>query len=697
MNLKKKFFSLAVFIGLIGQPLLAADMQKGVTYEAAPKILKKGEATKQKEVTIYLGATSDLHGRLLGYDYAMDKSDSDTGLTRISMLVKAMRKKAPNMILIDMGDTVQGNSAEIFNDMPVHPMVESLNRLKYDIWVPGNHEFNFNRSFIDRNIQAFKGSVISSNIKWDEAGKSDSEKTNYVKAFQVFDVKGVKVGVVGITPSSVPDWEASVPDHFKDLSFEDELTATKEAVDKLLAQYHPDVVIGAMHLGRTNPSGAGVHDIAAVLADKFDVIFAGHEHAEYIEEITKGDPDAINISADEFDRFGNKFKGNLREDKKLAGVYNQKNRATKVKIIEPGKWGWAISTAEIKLKKQNGKWVLVDTNIANVTTKKIAEDPQILTDFKYVDEAAKKDARVSLGKIHGKFIPSETGFADIATGEGVAENGRLYSTIHYAKVHETPLMDFIINLQKQKAGADVSAASLFSDKTILIDGSDYTKGKSINLYKYGNTLIGVKMSGRHLKEYMEWSYAYFNTYKDGDLTVSFNPEIPAYNYDQFGGDIHYSVDLAKPAGERICIKDIARAPFDPSKTYKVVVNSYRFGSQLLSKGWADKSEVYYESTNDPVYAIRDMLTDYVREHKGLNVDDFDDDLHNWSFLQDVAFSSARAGKGKVLWNKLRNKEICVRIKKGAKATSIFKALNYKDMSSYTKNPDRTDSGCNITD
>lgn len=690
MYTKKKLLSLAVIASVMGYPAFSANMQEGVTYQSAPEIVQKGEATQNK-VTVRLGATSDMHGRLFGYDYAMDKEDSDAGLTRVSSLINDLRQSEPNMILIDIGDTVQGNSAQLFNDMPVHPMVETLNALKYDVWVPGNHEFNFERSFIDRNLQGFNGAVISSNIKWDKNNE------NYIKAFQVFNVEGVKVAVVGLTPANVPNWEASAPEHFKGLKFEDELKATTEAVDELVTKYHPDVVVGALHMGRTNPNGAGVHDIAAALADKFDVIFAGHEHAKYIEQIVKGNAEGVNISAKAQNRRGKMVQANLKEDKELAGIYNQDNRATKVKIVEPGKWGWALATADIDLEKKDGKWLIRDTSIANISTKKVGEDTAVQEQFAYVDEKAKKDARTSLGKIKGDFIPTATGLADIATGEGVASNGRLYSTIHYAKVHETPLMDFIINLQLQKTGADVSAASLFSDKTILSDGKDYTKGKSTNLYKYDNTLMGVMMSGQNLKAFMEWSYSYFNQYKDGDMTVSFNLTIPSYNYDQFGGNIHYTIDLSKPVGERINIRDIAGVAFDPNKIYKVAVNNYRFGSQVLKNGWAKKEDVFYESTNEPVYAIRDMLTAYVAQNNGLSVEDWSDDLNNWEFVQTATFEKARAGAGKDVWQKLQNKEICVVIKKGAKGVGISKSLNYKDASTFTVNPEKTDAGCVVSE
>ena len=247
----------------------APVVTQGKTLTNTPDIIVKSQ-NEVDEVTITIGATSDLHGRIFGYDYALDAVDSDAGLTRISTLLETAKADNPNMILIDIGDTVQGNSAQLFNDDPTHPVVATLNSLDYDLWVPGNHEFNFERSFIDRNLNHFNGAVVSNNIKWEE------NDANYIRAFQVFEVDGAKVAIVGVSPSNVPNWEASAPGHFAGLKFDEELASTRAAVDELIKKFSPDVIIGAFHIGRSSEGGAGVHKIAAEMADKFDVILAGH-------------------------------------------------------------------------------------------------------------------------------------------------------------------------------------------------------------------------------------------------------------------------------------------------------------------------------------------------------------------------------------------------------------------------------------
>ena len=40
-----------------------------------------------------------------------------------------------------------------------------------------------------------------------------------------------------------------------------------------------------------------------------------------------------------------------------------------------------------------------------------------------------------------------------------------------------------------------------------------------------NTIYLLEVTGKQLKDYMEWSASYYNTYKPGDLTISFNEKI----------------------------------------------------------------------------------------------------------------------------------------------------------------------------
>jgi len=503
--------------------------------------------------TVTILETSDLHGRIYPYEYAIDSYDDDTGLAKIATLIKQERAIDPNLILMDCGDTVQDNSADLFNDLPVHPMIEGLNFLDYDVWVFGNHEFNYEKSFFDKNIATFKNTVLSANTV-----KTDG--TYFVKPYEIFERNGVKIAIVGLLPPEITRWEASAPEHFEGLKFLGTLETAKKVVAELEGKY--DVLVGAFHLGPDGEySYEGAKDIANALPE-FSVIFCGHAHSQY-NEVVNG-----------------------------------------VNLIEPGKWGWALAKAAIKLEKTDDKWEVVEVVTENLATKQVKEDEEVLAKFKFVHDESIADANLIVGEISADFIANP----DYITGEAKI------TTMPTSQLEDTSVIDLINEVQMFYTEADVSSAALFNFGSNLLKGP-FKKKDVAFIYLYPNTLVGTKITGANLKKYMEWSASYYNTYKDGDVTISFNPEIRGYNYDMFSG-LTYDVNLSKPAGERVENVLFNGKPLDDSGTYQLSLNNYRFGT-LLGLGLVTMDDRYYDSyeTLQDAGRIQAMIVKYVQEEK----------------------------------------------------------------------------------
>lgn len=532
------------------------------------KMIVKGDQDLDEQ-TIRVAATSDVHGRIYAYDYAIDAKDDDAGLAKVSTVVNSLRAENPNMILMDDGDTVQDNSAELFNDLEIHPMVEAMNSIGYDIWTLGNHEFNFEKEFIERNISNFNGTVLSSNI----INKKDG--SSFVNPYQIFNVNGARVAVIGVTPPYVPMWESSSPSHFKGLEFNEILKSVKETVKSLDGQY--DILVGSFHMGREDEyGGAGIYDIANKVPE-FDVIFGGHEHAKYVENINN------------------------------------------TQIVEPGFAGWAVSKADIHVKKEEGKWIITGIDVENIQTKTIEADQKILDEFKFVDDQSKSVANTVIGEVSETFIVRP----DFITGKDKV------TTMPTAQLQPNAVIDLINDVQLKYAGADVSSAAFFKAEANLKEGKFHNKDVA-NIYKYANTLVGVNMTGENLLKFMEWSMSYYNTWNEGDVTISFNEDVRGYNYDMFAG-VNYKVDLSKNAGNRVVNPTINGEAIDPNKVYKVAVNNYRFGT-LTKNGWVKPEDKYYDSyeTMQDAGRIRDLIIKYTKEEKNGKLDPI---VHNnWEII-----------------------------------------------------------------
>ena len=160
----------------------------------------------------------------------------------------------------------------------------------------------------------------------------------------------------------------------------------------------------------------------------------------------------------------------------------------------------------------------------------------------------------------------------------------------------------------EATGADVAAAALFRSTSNLPKG-ELNFANVFDIYQYANTLVGVEVTGKELKAYMEWSAAYYNTYKPGDLTISFNPTIRGYAYDMFEG-VDYEIDISKPVGSRITNVMYKGEPLEDDTVLKLAINDYRYsgigpdGEKILS------GTPYMESAPK---ALRTYIKEYIEK------------------------------------------------------------------------------------
>ncbi|KAA0761806.1 2,' 3'-cyclic nucleotide 2'-phosphodiesterase [Bacillus sp. SH5-2] len=84
---------------------------------------------EESDVNITLLGTADIHGRFMPWDYALDGANTSGSLTQLYTVIKKVRQENPNTILVDAGDTIQGNPVELFNDQPQSPMMVAMNAM----------------------------------------------------------------------------------------------------------------------------------------------------------------------------------------------------------------------------------------------------------------------------------------------------------------------------------------------------------------------------------------------------------------------------------------------------------------------------------------------------------------------------------------------------------------------------------------
>src|SRR5207253_8525051 len=153
---------------------------------------------------IVIVATTDIHGRVLGWDYVRDAA-TPGGLSRAATAMETLRARYPsNLILVDAGDLLQGNPFAAFygryDKRQPQPIVDAMNALQYDVVTPGNHDFDFGLDFLRRAAAQATYRYVSANVE-DSGGAPIFPKT------VILPRGAVKVGITGFTTPGTMLWD----------------------------------------------------------------------------------------------------------------------------------------------------------------------------------------------------------------------------------------------------------------------------------------------------------------------------------------------------------------------------------------------------------------------------------------------------------------------------------------------------------
>lgn len=466
--------------------------------------------------------TSDLHGHFMPWDYSADKLNLSGSLSQIATKVKTIRQEQPNVILVDAGDTIQGNFVETFKDEAIDPMMLGFNEMKYDVWVLGNHEFDFGLKVLNRSLTQFKGRSLAGNIQRPDGNP-------FLPGYTIIERGGIKIGVIGMdTPMTQVFAEGT--NRLEGMTF----TNPTLEVQKIIKQIDPqvDAIVLVAHMGLENENditNTGVTDIANGNPE-LDAIVAGHMHTLIDKAVVNG-----------------------------------------VIITEPDKYGRALSRIDLQFEEQNGKFTLINKDSLTYKIKDITSDSKMESLYEPYHKRLREMANREIAQLSGVNLVPENEIRGIP------------------QVH---VQDTGISALFQEASffyapkANVIALQIDNDNAKLDVGSIKAKDIAYNYQYAGGEITVYQMTGKELKQYMEWSAGYFNSVKPGDVTYSFNPERRAskYSTNDFFAGVTYTIDLTQPAGERITdLKFADGTPVKDNSEIRLGMNSYRMG-HLIKKG-----------------------------------------------------------------------------------------------------------------
>src|SRR5215208_1262852 len=91
--------------------LQAAGTLTAVAACARPSVAPVTPTASAAPVELVVAATTDIHGRVRGWNYDLDTSDPAVGLSHAATIVDSLRRATGGrVVLVDAGDIIQGNA-----------------------------------------------------------------------------------------------------------------------------------------------------------------------------------------------------------------------------------------------------------------------------------------------------------------------------------------------------------------------------------------------------------------------------------------------------------------------------------------------------------------------------------------------------------------------------------------------------------
>ena len=502
------------------------------------------------EYTVTVCSTTDVHGAYFDSAY-VDNLAAKTSLANVSSYLKELRAGGVQPVLIDVGDNLQGdNAAYYFNYVATdvpHIYPRIASYLGYDAIVVGNHDIEAGHEVYDRVAAELTVPYLAANAAFDRDENGTADMDENPKNKAVSDSYFQPYCIVERGGVKIAII-GMTNGNIKSWLSASHWHGMDFQVISAFAQALVDQVIE-----KENPQLV----VLAVHSGTGAGEAARENEALYLASSLRGVDLVLN---------GHDHRPLAKEVTGPEGEVVLLNAGTKASVV---------GEADFTLTVKNGKVVDKAVDYKLVPMDKYPADPDYVAAFKDDFNAVKAFANRPIGHLSDNIF-----LADALDGP-------------------SSYINLVQTVQLAASGADVSFAAPLSNSGVVPEGVIEFQDL-VSIYRFENQLYVVEMTGQQIKDYLEYSY---------DNWV--NRTGPSYNWDSADG-IVYEVSKSAPAGERVKILSMRDGtPFDPAKTYKVAMTSYRAsgGGDLLRNGAkVDPADLVVV---DKMKDIRSLIGDYI--------------------------------------------------------------------------------------
>ncbi|WP_153504831.1 bifunctional metallophosphatase/5'-nucleotidase [Cumulibacter manganitolerans] len=506
-----------------------------------------------------LGIT-DSHGAILDWDYVADAPPATGGsLARVSTLVRQIRAAEPHVLLLDVGDSIQGTplvSLAARSPLGRHPVAAALDVLGVDAACLGNHELDFGTAVLARYVADCAHPVLAANF----AGLPGIGSSTMIDV-DTPALGRIRVGVLGLSTPGTLVWNAR--QLAGSASAEGIVECARTAVPRLRAD-GADLVVVLCHsgLGPSSTYGSALpwpeNDGRRLIAEVpgIDAVLLGHLHVD-VHGHEPG-PDGA-----------------------------------RVPYVEAGSLGLRLGRIDLDVDRVDGAVRVTRSAVASLPVESMAADPRVAA-------AVRADHDRTLARL-----------------TDVVGHARTDIPARPVRLGPSPCVDLVNHAQAEAveraltgsrwAGLPVLSASAIAFQHDGLAAGAVSVRDMFRLSRFDNVLQAVVMTARELTAYLEHNTRYY-----GDDTL------PDFNLDAVGAaghDVGYLVHRMAPVGQRISGLRIDGREPDPHERLVLALTDYRASGGGGFPHTAGNPVIHSGAP------VRDTLTRWVADRGTVGVDD----------------------------------------------------------------------------
>lgn len=507
----------------------------------------ESEAETGKNGDVYILFTSDVHCGI----------DKNFGYVSVQQVRDELEGKGYTTILVDDGDQIQGDIVGTLTKGDA--IIDIMNSMKYDVVIPGNHEFDYGMDRFFEMVDKAEFPYICCNFT-----KNDEL---VFEPYKIIEAAGMKIGFVGVTtPTTL---STSKPEYFQNdkgeyiYGFMEDDTGQKvyDAVQKAVDDVRKegvDYVYLLAHLGNSDICTPWTYADVVANTSGIDVVLDGHSHdLDQVVMKNKDGEDVVRSAVGyKLNAFGYSY---ISADKGIQ---------------ETNIWNWDNTDSVPSL-----------LGVKNELTEVVdAQNERVEATADEVVAKSEVDLTV--------YDPNEKD-----------EKG---DPIRMVRRAETNLGDFCTDAIRVQADADIAIINGGGIRADMKKG-DITYGDIISVFPFGNYICSVDATGQQILDALEWGARACPDEFGGFLQVSgLSYEIDTRikspcTYDDEG------LFTGVKGKRRVKNVKVGDDKLDPKKHYKVAGITYTLLKHGDGHTAFDKSQILQDS----IKLDNETLIDYI--------------------------------------------------------------------------------------